>query len=580
VVFDHLLVREALLRQTEGLRAAPRLHQTAAEVKASYHRAKGLQAPLTEIARHWAAAGEAERYRAVLLEAAQAMQAKQERRRARDLYRELLRALPVDALASDRLALWLSLAEVEEELGELGPCEDHLRLAAELAQARGEALAGWTALDGLARVLAAQDRLDEAQEAAARAVQVGRQREDQRLLLRSLLTLGAVAARRHEKRAAGEIQREIRGLLGTVREPSLVARARLLIGDLAHERGDLDGAELHLTAAREGFEEASHPQGLSDALVSLGALALHAHRFDEAEKRWTKALQLKEELADRRGAAQVQALLGQAALQREALTDAERRLKAAEAQFLALRARKEAARVQVYLGALQARMGDPGAATATLRHAQQALDAAHERRGVAHALTCLGVLAVEERELGQARALFRRARQVALPEGPTPELHGAVLQLALVAAWDGELAAAARMLRELLSSAGVSRDQATTAKAALGVLLLLEGREREAEEALAGPSPLETSPWPTAADRFWHGCATFLAVVLRQGGRLADLTPHGHRLNTLGTLGAPQWLAWLHGALGGIPEDAPANLRQDALDGLEALRTLLRVPSL
>jgi serine/threonine protein kinase len=568
VIFDHLLVREALLEEIAGLRAAGRLHRAAAEVKRQGFPAE--QAPLLEIAQHYQAAGDLRRAREFLLRAAEQARQREELRRARDLYRVVARELPEADEA--RAPTWLALAEVEEALGESGPAEDHFRAAAE---GQGAEEVTQEASLGLARVLALQGHLEQAEEVSARALQRARAGRSQEGLLRALMLDGELARRRGERGRAVERQREIRGLLGAVSSPRLVARARLHIGEAAQEEGQHEAAALHLSAALERFEEAGDLVGVSDVRVSQAALALRLGQLEEAEEDLQRALARKRALADRQGVAQICALLSEVAYKRGEFATAERHLLRAEELLRALGARHALGRALSLLGELRERLGDPAAAAQALVEAQGLLEAAGDQRALSACLLRQSTLSLNATDRAAARARARQALLCVQSDPRGAEYAAAQLQLALVATWDGELETAARMLRALLEAP--PHPQRATARGALGVVLLLRGHEDEAAALLGEEIPLEQLSWPDAADRFLHGCMTFYAVMTRQGRLLARLTPHCYRLSALGPMPATIWLAWLHGAIQSLPEDTPEALRQDALDGVDALRTLLKV---
>lgn len=576
VVFDHLLVREALLEEIATLRAAPRLHRAAAEVKLASFADQPMHAPLVEIAQHYRAAGDQALAHHYLRLAADRAYQRQETRRARDLYRAVARGLAEED--PSRGSLWLALGKIEEELGESGPAEDHYRWAAQEGQRLGDAPLSRAAFQGLARVLALQGHLVEATDCAEQSVRLARAAQTQEALLEALVLGSQVMQRSGLRQRAQALQREIRGLLSAVRDPLLVARARLHIGGVAREAGQHDAASLHLSAALESFTQAQDSQGISDAQIDLGALALDTGQPTAAQEHLERALHAKQEVADRHGVAQVSTLLAQVDLRRGDLADAERHLLHAEELWRALGARHALGRTLSRLGELRDRLGDPRGAHRTLKEAQALLEDVGDQRALSACLRRQGLLALGERDRDAARELLRRAHNLAQPEGPGPELYASLLDLALVASWDGKLETSGRMLREVLAAPEAATSyQRKIARAALGVLLLLEDRQEEAEQALGELIPMEQGPWPDGADRFLHGCMAFYAVVARRGDLLARLTPHCYRLKTLGPMSAPVWLAWLKGTLGGLPEQTPEALRLDAEDGLDALRTLLRL---
>ncbi|MEO1271830.1 MAG: AAA family ATPase, partial [Myxococcota bacterium] len=212
VMFDHLLVREALLGEVNQLRSSRRLNQAAALAKLAYYQEQDQDPPLLEVAYHFRAAGDHDAYRTNLLQAAAQSAARLDRRRARAVYLDLLRELndTTDPNGLARLVAWTSLGELCENLGELGPAEDYYRLAAQAAAQRGQTLDQARAMLGRARVLVLQNRLSEARPLSEAVINLTRLVGTRSELVEALITFTEIVDRIGDRRALVQAADELR----------------------------------------------------------------------------------------------------------------------------------------------------------------------------------------------------------------------------------------------------------------------------------------------------------------------------------------------------------------------------------
>jgi predicted ATPase/DNA-binding SARP family transcriptional activator len=171
------------------------------------------------------------------------------------------------------------------------------------------------ALCELARALASQDKVDDAQRAAEDALAIAESVADERAASAVLDTLAMVAGYREEHPHAQELSEQSLALRRSLGDPHLVASSANTLGLAAMRAGDLDTAERAFEECLQLANELGEGVLTAAALCSLGEINLYRQLSAPAAERLLAALVLYRELGDERDCAEcLHALGGTAAL--------------------------------------------------------------------------------------------------------------------------------------------------------------------------------------------------------------------------------------------------------------------------
>ncbi|MFB6262356.1 MAG: protein kinase, partial [Bradymonadaceae bacterium] len=236
--FDNSLIRETLLEGLSGRWANQRYNREAAVEKVEFYRQRGQEIPLVEVADHWRKAGELEKYRDALFEAAHRSMERFDPRGARDRFRELLPLL--DEL-DDRSDKWvrthLALAELGRRFGEFGVAEEHYRSVIEEGHATAEQRA--QALRGLGELLVVQARYDEARDIFGRALTLSRDSEpvDFPGVAKALTGLSKVALLQGEPEEGARVRKQLKDVLPELPEGEISGKVLVHLSEVAKRLG-------------------------------------------------------------------------------------------------------------------------------------------------------------------------------------------------------------------------------------------------------------------------------------------------------------------------------------------------------
>lgn len=546
VVFDHLLVREALLQELGRLKSASRLHRRAAEAKLAWYRSQVRVPPLVEIADHYEAAGDRAEHRSYLERAAVLARHRLERLRARELFLRLLRELDdgTDPRGTGRRDAWLALGALCEELGDVGPADDYYRLAADSAGDANKPRERAEAILGRARVRLQQNQLDAARPLALDAIETYDAAGDTNGLVEALITLSELTERSGDPDAALAAQERLRLLQPAIVDAHTAGRVWLHLGDAAKRRGDLDAWEDHLQEALTSFETCDDLQGVSDVLTGLGFLAIQRHRPEAAIPHLERALQLKESIADRRGTGIVHNHLGVVAFRQGDTRTADEHLRLALEIFEAIGAPYRVGLVNANLGLVRLSEGKYTQSHDCFDRAISIMESIGDELSMSVCLTNQGLVALCELDRDRARDLFREARRLIQRAGSRFGRSEVLSNLAFVAAWDGEFDAAERILRELLAEDLPPHD-AATALATLGAILTITGRNDEAVMSLTRATDAAEETRNGELLRFCHANTAFYAAATGQDALYQATTALVAREGTLCMMPPAVWLTWL-----------------------------------
>lgn len=212
---------------------------------------------------------------------------------------ELLAVQETAVLAAGRLGDRKALAHAHYEIGcvsgRLGDCAaggEHLRQALELFTDLGDrASVGWVR-DGLALLLARQDRYDEALDQAVEALRLRRSLEDRAAIAYSDNAVGFILAHLGQAEAAVWYCRRA---LEAHRESGSRSGAADTLDSLGYaygQLGDYGQAVAHYEQAVELYGLLGDPHGEAVSRLNLGDIQFASQRPDDARRSWELALAL------------------------------------------------------------------------------------------------------------------------------------------------------------------------------------------------------------------------------------------------------------------------------------------------
>ena len=185
------------------------------------------------------------------------------------------------------------------------------------------------------------------------------------------------------------------------------AEAKLLLANVARQRGDTDVAFVRAREAYAAFGALDHDEGNARALLVMGAICRQRGEYDRAAALYARAFASFEIVGDERGAANAMLGLAHIARHRKAYEDAEDKYEAA-------RVRCEKAGYRA--GIANCLMGGADVARygGELERAEQAYRRAHRiqqtigSKAVLIARLNLGLVLLEQERYSEARAVFER----------------------------------------------------------------------------------------------------------------------------------------------------------------------------
>ena len=399
---------------------------------------------------------------------------------------------------------------------------------------------------GRARVLVLQNRLGEARPLSEAVINLTRLVGSTSELVEALITFTEIVDRIGDRRAlAGAVDELRRSMDELEGEPAVHGQALLHLGELAKRQGDVEDSERDQQEALRRFEVAGDRQGYSDALCALGFHAVRAREHERADALLTQALELKEAIADRQGTGQVLNNLGLLAFR---MTDYDRALELINRSlevFRAMGSQYSVGTGLINLGLVQSQLRRYDEADAAFQQALQILQSVGDRVAASVCLTNQGLVAINRLDRARARHLFREARRLKLESDSQWGMHEVLINLAWVAAWDGEFEAAERLLRSMLDREGITPEEQSVVHTLLGVLHTFSGRLESAvltlHRAVADAEDHEND----SLIALCRANAAFYAAVTQQDKQLARLTEDLSPDDTLTSVEPRAWIAWL-----------------------------------
>jgi serine/threonine protein kinase/tetratricopeptide (TPR) repeat protein len=482
VEFDSSLLREALLGDLSDRWSNRRLHQQAARHKIDFYQDKNLELPLVEIADHWRQAGEMERYRDTLFEAAQRSKERFDMRGARERFREVLSVLEEQGDRSERwVQTHVALAELARRFGEFGLAEDHYRrIIAAGAKDRPE----WAeALRGFAHLLFVQRRNNEALDFYKRALQASQQKKQVAGVAKALVGLSRVYLMRGDAKEGAKVRDRLEEMLPHLPSGEIAGRVLLHLAEVAQRQGQLSARYDYLVRAREEFDNSNDRQGLSDVLIALGSSlmdpAMNApDRLQKAAEVLREALEIKRAVGDRHGVAEAFRYLGQLEIELGDYSAGESLLQQSLNVHEALGAPFNIGATHNGLGVVYVLRGDFDAADHHYDQAIELFRRVGDQIAISHTMFNKGVVAINRAEITRAQSLLREARRIKESFGSSWALFDLRNHLAITAMWLGEFENAEQILNETLQDVdarGTDEDR-TVARSLMGLLRCFQSR--------------------------------------------------------------------------------------------------------
>ena len=237
-------------------------------------------------------------------------------RRAMDIYRACLDAMPPDGLAARRLALHVRSVEGEDafvtcfldectpKLAQLGLLDEIEALTAQAVptvQARSGAMTALLGNRGI--VLGMRGELDGAEAIFRKSLEIDKKLERRECMAKDYYNLGWVLFKRGDLEGAKAMCRESQKISQELGQLVDLFNNHFLIGNVLREQHDLDGAE---TMFRKGLginEKLARPEGIAYDYGNLGNVLDRRGDLQEAEEMYGKALEIFEDLGHREGVA-------------------------------------------------------------------------------------------------------------------------------------------------------------------------------------------------------------------------------------------------------------------------------------
>ncbi len=482
VEFDSSLLREAILGDLSERWSNRRLHQEAARHKIDFYRDKSLELPLVEIADHWRQAGDMDRYRDALYQAATRSKERFDMRGARERFRELLSVLEEQG---DRGEQWvqthLSLAELARRFGEFGLAEDHYR---RIISAGVKGRPEWAeALRGFAHLLFVQRRNNEALDYYKHALQASQKKKDVSGVAKALVGLSRVYLMRGDPQEGAKVRDRLEEMLPHLPAGEIAGRVLLHLAEVAQRQGKLSARYDYLVRARQEFGNNGDRQISSDALIALASSLMDPavgapDRLQKAGEVLREALEIKRSIGDRHGVAEVFRHLGQLELQLGDYTSAESLLQQSRNIHEALGAPFNIAATHNSLAIVSLLQGNFELAE---EHCEQAIELFRrvgDQIAISHAMFNQGAVAINRGEITRAQTLLREARRIKESFGSSWALYDLRNHLAIVSMWLGEFGNAEKLLDETLEDVdqGGTDEDRTVARSLMGLLRCFQSR--------------------------------------------------------------------------------------------------------
>jgi len=156
-------------------------------------------------------------------------------------------------------------------------------------------------LNSLGGVLQRQGRLEEAEKAFTRSLEIGEKLGDERGL--------GMVGRLEEAEKAFTRSLEIGEKIGDEKHLAMVLNS---LGGVLQRQGHLEEAEKAFTRSADIEVKLGDERGLGMVLNSLGGVLQRQGRLEEAEKAFTRSLEIREKIGDERGQGMVHASIGKA----------------------------------------------------------------------------------------------------------------------------------------------------------------------------------------------------------------------------------------------------------------------------
>jgi tetratricopeptide (TPR) repeat protein/predicted transcriptional regulator len=281
----------------------------------------------------------------------------------------------------------------------------------------------------------------------------------------------------------------VRRYLGTVEgggddRPVTVARARLLLGQVASDQGEFDAADARYEAALEGFESVGDRRRVARVLGAVGTSSLWRGAYDRARDHHERALRIRRALADRQGVARSLNSLGIAARREGDFEAARDYFQRSLATARAVGDRKLRADALNNLGILAAIRADFERASERFERSLSLTRALGDRQGESGTLNNLALVAERLGDYDRARKHYERDLELKAEMGQKSGRIGPLNNLGTTFERQGEYDRARECRERAIETAretGATNEEAA-ALGNLGTLARLRGEYETARE--------------------------------------------------------------------------------------------------
>jgi serine/threonine protein kinase/tetratricopeptide (TPR) repeat protein len=484
VEFQNNLLREALLENLDRQWSNRHFHQTAALAKIDFYDKQSQDVPIVEIADHWRQAGETQKYRDTLYEAAKQALDHFDLDRARARYLELSDALDDQQLRNLR---WkktqLALADIAQRLGKFGQAEQYYRRATEKSDEGAISQEQASGLRGFAELLSVQNRHREALDKYREALQTSQAINDSEGRAKAFIGISETQLRSGNLDEQKKAQQKLESLLEELENPAVVGEIMLHLAQVAKRRGNLGRRLDLLERARTQLEGTGNRENLSDCLVALGAALIdpsldRPDQMEQAEDVLKDALELKRSIGDRLGVAEGYRYLGQLEYSRENYDSAISLLEQTLTLHQALNVPDRISATLNDLGIVHSMRVDLDAADEYFARAIEQLQEVEDPLFESTAIMNRGLVALNRRDVDRAARYFQKARSMKSAEETGWALPDLQNNLAFVRLWEGEFDKGKELFRKTLEHADEegSAEELAVARSYLGLLYCFTGQ--------------------------------------------------------------------------------------------------------
>jgi tetratricopeptide (TPR) repeat protein len=257
-----------------------------------------------------------------------------------------------------------------------------------------------------------EGRLGQAAEMYRRAEEVALEKGDEATGATARLNMGNVHYERGELDVAGSLFQSALQSFERLRVPEGIADSFGRLGNVLLARGEFGDAEAMYQKSLETNRQANRPKGIGKAYIGLGSVLLARGEVEDAERMYQRALKVMEDTGNMKGVADASLGIGNILLTRGDVTGAEHAYSKALQIFQEAGQVSGIANAQGNLGNLYAAKGDYSAAEEMQRKALDMYTRLGNSDGMAGAYSNLGNVYCEREDFVIAEQMYGKALSI------------------------------------------------------------------------------------------------------------------------------------------------------------------------